>query len=66
MYVTVNGKKEELDSELALDQFLIKQNIQATYVAVAVNCEFVPKSQYSKKHLQQGDDIEIVTPHPGG
>ncbi len=66
MYITVNGKKENFDQELVLDEFLKKRNIQSTYVAIAVNCEFVPKSQYSHKQIQAGDDIEIVTLHPGG
>ncbi len=66
MHVTLNGIQEEFEKEMPLKDFLESKNIQASYLAVAVNCEFVPKSQYAQRFIKKGDDIEVVTPHPGG
>lgn len=35
-------------------------------VAIAVNKEFVPQGQYAGVRLQDGDEVECVTPRQGG
>lgn len=66
MNVLLNGKTEVLNGPLTLTRLLEQKEIDPSYMAVAINCEFVPKSEYDKVQIKNGDDIEIVTPHPGG
>jgi len=34
--------------------------------AVAVNLQFVPKTQYASTHIKAGDHIDIIAPITGG
>ena len=35
-------------------------------IAVAVNTQFVPKTQYAQQTLNEGDRVEIISPVTGG
>lgn len=37
-----------------------------TPIAVAVNLQFVPRTQYASTALHEGDRVEIITPVTGG
>ncbi|MBX2859476.1 MAG: sulfur carrier protein ThiS [Cellvibrionaceae bacterium] len=65
MSITVNGEAVELKELTSLDQFM-RQHAQDGPTAVAVNGQFVPKSQYRETNIQAGDAIEIVAPMQGG
>ncbi|MET1254449.1 sulfur carrier protein ThiS [Aliikangiella maris] len=78
--VKVNGKPWQTDARIL--QELIKQynaqihsehwqtkshSKEATLsYAVAVNEQFIPRSQHSQQVLQEGDSIELVVPMQGG
>jgi sulfur carrier protein len=67
MKLVINGEEKIFDFDnLSLDEFLKNQNIRIEYVAIAVNCKFIPKSMYKDIELQEGDDIEVLTPMQGG
>jgi sulfur carrier protein len=34
--------------------------------AVALNRHFIPREQYKKTYLQEGDSVEIISPMQGG
>jgi sulfur carrier protein len=65
MKVTINGEAGEIDAGMSLADLLVRRG-QGTVVAVAVNGEFVPRSQHADRALQDGDKIEIVAPRQGG
>jgi len=65
MKVLINDTPHELAAEARLPDAL--QAIQATPpFAVAVNREFVPRSQYPARVLQPDDRIEVIRPVTGG
>ena len=67
MKLIVNGKEKNFDFyDKSLYNFLIEQNIKLEYVAVAINCKFVPKHEYKNIILKDNDDIEILSPMQGG
>ena len=69
MKLIVNGKEKFFDfnnDKINLMEFLSLNSYSIDYIAVAINLEFVPKSQYKLTYLKDGDDIEIVTPMQGG
>jgi len=39
---------------------------KARFVAVAINGVVVPRGRWDREPVKDGDEIEIVTPAPGG
>ncbi len=66
MVVLVNGMSMELSEGLTIEDLLVRLKVRREYMAVAVNREVAPKSQYAATVLHEGDRIEIVHPMGGG
>ena len=65
MNLIINGKKEKF-ATASLVEILNTRGYQGDYFAVAVNRRCVPRSQYAATLVQEGDDLEILTPMQGG
>lgn len=63
--VTINGEKQALNETVSIAA-LLEHRGQKAGVAVAINGEFVPKSQHAAHILKDADEIEIVAPMQGG
>lgn len=63
--IQVNGKPVEAEGRTLLD-FLTENGYQKERIAVECNEEIVPKAEYDKKILQDGDIIEVVSFVGGG
>lgn len=63
--LTINGEEKEA-ANLTLAAYLAKMSYDSKKIAVERNGEIVPKAQYSKTVLQDGDQIEIVSFVGGG
>ena len=63
--VTINGEKQMLNEPVSIAALLERRD-QKAGVAVAINGEFVPKSQHTSHILKDADEIEIVAPMQGG
>jgi thiamine biosynthesis protein ThiS len=66
MTVLINGKRKVIDSKFSIIDIVESFKVKKKYLAVGLNGEFVPKQLYSEIKLKEGDQIEIVSPHPGG
>jgi sulfur carrier protein len=74
--VSINGQRLQLDDRLTIAELLSyywqtaqhgQKNGQSNKkVAVAVNGEFVPRSQYTQARVNNNDEIDIVTAVGGG
>lgn len=64
--VTVNGKPRELDSPLSVTAFLKTLDINARQVAVAIGGEVVPRSEWPRATIDEGDTVEVVRAVGGG
>ena len=64
--VTVNGKPRELEGPLSVTAFLRGLDINPAQVAVAVNGEVVPRSDWPRARVRDGDAVEIVRAVGGG
>lgn len=64
--VSLHNKIFELNAETSLTTALPLMNIEVDMAAIAINKIFIPRSQYKTTVLQQGDQLEIVTPMQGG
>jgi len=67
MNVKVNGKICTFDGPVTIHGVLEYFKITASKgVAVAVNHSVVPKTEFEKKALEEGDEIEIIRAVQGG
>lgn len=61
-----NDEKIQVDDKTTLQQALTAWNYQQSFIAVAINANFVAKHLYKTTILNHGDRIEIVSPMQGG
>lgn len=66
MMLVVNGREREVTDGLNVEQLLDCLEIPRGRVAVEVNLELVPKTQFARHGLNAGDRVEIVTFVGGG
>jgi sulfur carrier protein len=65
MEITVNGDRVAIEGMSVLD-FLLTTEIDPARVAVELNLDILPKSDYSTTMLRDGDRLEIVQFVGGG
>ena len=63
--ICINGEKIE-NNEIILSSYLEENGINPQRIAVELNGEILPKSQYSNTALKDGDVVEIVNFVGGG
>ena len=63
--ICINGKKIE-NNEIILSSYLEENGINPQRIAVELNGEILPKTQYSNTVLKDGDVVEIVNFVGGG
>lgn len=63
--ICINGEKIE-KKEIKLSSYLEENRINPQRIAVELNGEILPKSQYDVTVLQDGDVVEIVNFVGGG
>lgn len=64
--VIANGKSVPTALPCSIEQFLIAQGLLPRSVVVEHNGEAVAPSEFSERHLQAGDRVEIVKIVAGG
>ncbi|MER2491409.1 sulfur carrier protein ThiS [Catenovulum sediminis] len=65
MNVTINGQPAEFSDGLSLLDVVVQHGAQAPF-ALAVNGQFIPKSQHAETQIKTQDSIEILSPVQGG
>jgi sulfur carrier protein len=65
MRVTVNGEARDI-SAASVDALLAELDYAGNHFAVAVNFDVVPRARWAETPLNNGDEIEIITPRQGG
>lgn len=65
--IRINGEKKTL-AVTTVDDLLRAEAVDpaARFVAVAVNGVVIPRGDWDRHQVQDGDDVEIVRPAPGG
>ena len=66
MNIIVNGESQSLESDANLGQLLEMLGLNGKRVAVEVNRDIVPRSDYNSFKLSDNDTIEIVNAIGGG
>jgi len=65
MFVTVNGERREITAT-HVGELLGELDYAGAHLAVAVNYDVVPRARWAETKLNDGDQVEILTPRQGG
>ncbi|MGD2052565.1 MAG: sulfur carrier protein ThiS [Gammaproteobacteria bacterium] len=66
MNITVNGENRTLQEETSLAQLVESLGLKDKRIAVEVNRDIVPRSEYDNFILSDNDTVEIVNAIGGG
>ncbi|MGH1457250.1 MAG: sulfur carrier protein ThiS [Alphaproteobacteria bacterium] len=66
MKIMLNGERQTLENKHTIEKLLERNGYNGKLVAVALNGEFLPKTNYATTEINDGDKIEIVAPMQGG
>ncbi|MEU0646687.1 sulfur carrier protein ThiS [Streptomyces umbrinus] len=66
MSIFVNGERRQLAPDTALDTLVAAVTAAPSGVAAALNETVVPRAQWSKTLLSEGDRVEVLTAVQGG
>ena len=67
MKISINGKIQSFDKDVLTFETLIKEiNLEGRRFAIERNGEIIPKSQFNKYILNDGDKLEIIGSVGGG
>lgn len=64
--VHLNGDKKVIESNTPVSTALIKWELNQGKFALAINNQFLPRSQYTSYQLKPNDCIDLLTPVAGG
>jgi sulfur carrier protein len=66
MNILLNGESRTLSNGTQLAQLVHELGLEGKRLAVEINREIIPRSQYANTELKNGDTIEIVHAIGGG
>lgn len=64
--IFVNGERAEAKVGQNLENWLAQNGLAAKHIVVELNAEILSRKDWSRRILQQGDNLEIVTFVGGG
>jgi thiamine biosynthesis protein ThiS len=64
--IILNGKDKQIDSNISIEQLLTSLNLENKRLAVEINQEIIPHSDFSSHILKELDKVEIVQAIGGG
>ena len=62
----VNGEEQQLPEGLTAAELVERIGLADQRIALEVNREIVPRSEYASRRLSEGDRVEIVRAIGGG
>lgn len=66
MRIVLNGREQEIDSDATVADLIAASGLAGKRVAIEVNREIVPRSDYAARALRAEDRIEVVHAIGGG
>ncbi|MCG8434535.1 MAG: sulfur carrier protein ThiS [Gammaproteobacteria bacterium] len=66
MHITLNGEARKFGNDITLEELVALLKLTGKRIAVEVNGEIVPRSQYRLHQLEDADRVEIVQAIGGG
>ncbi len=66
MKITLNGEPHSLDGPTAVARLIAELKLKPSRVAVEINQTVVPKAEYERTIINEGDYVEVVNFVGGG
>lgn len=66
MEAKINGKKEQLNAGLTLNDLLVNRKVRPEMVAVEINGNMVDRDIYKSTVINEGDEVEYLYYMGGG
>ncbi len=66
MRFELNGESQDAPETLSVRKLLERFGLEKRRVAVAINAEVVPRSQFERAEIHEGDRIEVIQAVGGG
>jgi sulfur carrier protein len=66
IHVSINGEPKQLPKEITIAVMLTQLGYQNEWLGVAINTTFISKTEHRKTIIQEGDNIDILSPIQGG
>ena len=66
MEITLNGEACQYEDKLTVQSLIEAKDLSGKRIAVEINLEIIPRSQFSSHVLCDGDRVEIVHAIGGG
>lgn len=65
--IKINGKKRMIAASTVVELLKAEKiDVEAKFVAIAINGSVVSRRNWPNAEIKPGDDVEIVSPAPGG
>ena len=64
--IVLNGEKTEIETGSNIEQLLQKLNIENKRLAVEINQQIIPRSEFASQTFSEMDKVEIVQAIGGG
>ena len=66
MKIVLNGREQDIDNDATLADLVAASGLTGRRVAIEVNREIVPRSDYAARMLRADDRVEVVQAIGGG
>lgn len=66
MIIQLNGQPTEIPTDCSVARLIAQQHLGARRIAVEINGQIVPRSQFEQRQLAAQDRVEIVQAIGGG
>ncbi|WP_290653414.1 sulfur carrier protein ThiS [Aquisalimonas sp.] len=66
MYIELNGQRTAIPGPVTVADLIARLDLAERRIAVEVNEDVVPRSQFGRRHLQPDDRVEIIHAIGGG
>ncbi|MFK5971035.1 MAG: sulfur carrier protein ThiS [Candidatus Marithrix sp.] len=64
--ILLNGEEKQIASDFTVAALVKELNLENKKLAVEVNMEIIPRSQFEQHTLESGDKIEVIHAVGGG
>ncbi len=66
MNISINKEMISLPAETTVTDLLERLDIKRKHIAVEINMEIIPKSEFDEYRLKENDNVEIIRAVGGG
>ena len=64
--IILNGANTQIDSDINIEQLLDSMNLSEKRLAIEINQQIIPRSEFTSHCLSEQDKVEIVQAIGGG